>query len=547
MTGTNYTRRGFHASALGVAASAALGIAASAALGLGGLALTSAKAAAADLTIGLGAEVTSIDPHFHNLSPNSNIGKHIFDALVHQDDQQRLSPGLAVSWKALEDATWEFKLRQGVKFHDGSDFTAEDVAFTVKRAPAVPNSPSSYGIYLASIAETIVVDPYTVRFKTKAPYPLLPTDISNILIVSSKVGATATTADYDSGKAAIGTGPFKLVENKKGDRIVLARNDAYWGPKAGWDKATLRLLTNEASRVAALLAGDVQMIEIIPTQDIAKIKANKDLSVSSVVGNRLIYLHIDTARDQSPFVTDKAGKPLDKNPLKDVRVRRAISMAINRQAVVERLMEGEALPAGQLLPETFFGTSKKLKPDAYDVEGAKKLLAAAGYPDGFGLTIHGPNNRYINDAKIVQTVAQMLSRIGIDAKVDTMPSNVFFSRSSKLEFSLMLVGWGSGTGETSSPLKSLLATFDPSKGYGPSNRGRYSNPKMDEVLTKALATVDDAAREKLLAEASEIGIGDLGIIPLHYQVNSWAMKKGLTYKPRTDEYTLAQEVKPATK
>jgi len=537
MTETNFTRRGFHASALGLAAFAALAV--------GGAGLSAGAATAAELTIGLGADVTSIDPHFHNLSPNSNVAHHIFDTLVKQDHQQRLSPGLAESWKALEDSTWEFKLRKGVKFHDGSDFTAEDVAFTVKRAPAVPNSPSSYGIYLASIAETTVVDPYTIRFKTKAPYPLLPTDIASIFIVSHKVGATATTADYDSGKAAIGTGPFKLVENKKGDRIVLAKNDQYWGPKAAWDKATLRLLTNEASRVAALLAGDVQMIEIIPTQDIAKIKANKDLTVSHVVGNRLIYLHIDTARDQTPFVTDKAGKPLDKNPLKDLRVRRAISLAINRQAIVERLMEGEALPAGQLLPETFFGTSKKLKPDPYDVDGAKKLLTEAGYPDGFGLTIHGPNNRYINDAKIVQTVAQMLSRIGIDAKVDTMPSNVFFSRSSKLEFSLMLVGWGSGTGETSSPLKSLLATFDPSKGYGPSNRGRYSNPKMDEVLTRALSTVDDAAREKLLAEASEIGIGDLGIIPLHYQVNSWAMKKGLTYTPRTDEYTLAQEVKPA--
>ncbi|MCC7045263.1 MAG: ABC transporter substrate-binding protein [Alphaproteobacteria bacterium] len=504
-----------------------------------------AGAQAAELSVGLGADVTSIDPHFHNLSPNSNIAQHIFDTLVRQDERQRLSPGLAESWRPLEDTTWEFKLRKGVKFHDGSDFTAEDVAFTVKRAPNVPNSPSSYGIYLASIAETIVVDPYTVRFKTKGPYPLLPTDISNIFIVSHKAGANATTADYDSGKAAIGTGPFKLVENKKGDRIILARNDGYWGDKPAWDKVTLRLLTNDASRVAALLAGDVQMIEVIPTQDMAKIKANKDLTVSSVVGNRIIYLHVDSARDQSPFVTDKAGKPLDKNPLKDVRVRRAISLAINRQAIVERVMEGEALPAGQLLPDGFFGVSKNLKPDPYDPERAQKLLAEAGYPDGFGITIHGPNNRYINDAKIVQAVAQMLARAGIDAKVDTMPSNVFFSRSSKLEFSLMLVGWGSGTGETSSPLKSLLATFDPSKGFGPSNRGRYSNPKMDAILEKALATVDDAAREKLLAEASEVAIGDLGIIPLHYQINSWAMKKGLTYVARTDEYTLAHEVKPA--
>ncbi|MCK6454484.1 MAG: ABC transporter substrate-binding protein [Alphaproteobacteria bacterium] len=500
---------------------------------------------AAELSMGLAAEVTSIDPHYHNLSPNSNIAKHIFGTLVDQDEKQRLKPGLAESWKPLEDSTWEFKLRKGVKFHDGSDFTAEDVAFTVKRAPNVPNSPSSYSIYLASIAETIVVDPYTVRFKTKGPYPLLPTDISNIFIVSHKAGANATTADYDSGKATIGTGPFKLVEFKRGDRIVLQRNESYWGPKPAWDKVTMRLLSNDSSRVAALLAGDVQMIEVVPTQDMARIKANKDLTVARVVGNRIIYLHVDSNRDKSPFVTDKAGKPIDKNPLKDVRVRRAISKAINRKAIVERVMEGEALEAGQLLPDGFFGTSKKLKPDAFDLEGAKKLLAEAGWKDGFGLTIHTPNNRYINDEKITQTIAQMLTRAGIDSKVEAMPSNVFFSRGSKLEFSLMLVGWGSGTGETSSPLKSLLATYNKEKGWGPSNRGRYSNPKMDAVLEKAMATVDDAAREKLLAEACEIAIGDLGIIPLHYQINAWAMKKGLSYAPRTDEYTLAYEVKPA--
>ncbi len=502
-------------------------------------------ARAAEISIGLGAEVTSIDPHFHNLSPNNNIAQHIFDTLVQQDERQRLKPGLAESWKVLEDGlTWEFKLRKGVKYHDGSDFTADDVAFTVQRAPNVPNSPSSYGIYLATIKETVVVDPFTIRFKTATPYPLFPTDISNIFIVSKKIAEKAATADYDSGKATIGTGPFKLADFKRGDRILLEKNPNYWGPKPAWDKVTMRLLTNDASRVAALLAGDVQMIENVPTPDMARIKASKDLVVADVVSNRIIYLHIDTNRDQSPFVTDKAGKPLDKNPLKDLRVRKAMSLAIDRKTIVAKVMEGLAVPAGQLLPDGFFGVSPKLKPDAYDLAGAKKLLADAGYPNGFGLTIHSPNNRYVNDEKIAQAVAQMLTRAGIDTKVEAMPSNVFFSRSSKLEFSFMLVGWGSGTGETSSPLKSLLATFDPKKGWGPSNRGRYSNPRMDTVLEKALMTVDDKAREKLLAEASEIGIGDLGIIPLHYQINTWAMKKGLTYPARTDEYTLAQEVKP---
>ena len=504
-------------------------------------------ARAADISIGLGAEVTSMDPHFHNLSPNSNIAQHIFGSLIQQDEKQRLKPGLAVSWKAIDDTTWEFSLRKGVKFHDGSDFTADDVAFTVKRAPNVPNSPSSYGIYLASIAETTVVGPHTVRFKTKSPYPLLPIDISNIYIVSKKHGEKAATADYDSAKATVGTGPFKLVEFKRGDRIVLTRNDGYWGPKPAWDKVTFRLLSNDSSRVAALLAGDVQMIENVPPSDMKRIKADKGLSVAQVVSNRVIYLHIDTARDKSPFVTDKAGKPMDKNPLKDLRVRQAMSKAINRPAIVSRLMEGLAVPAGQLLPETFFGTSKNLKPDTFDLNAAKKLLADAGYPNGFGLTIHAPNNRYVNDEKIAQTVAQMLSRAGIDTKVEAMPSNVFFSRGSRLDFSFMLVGWGSGTGETSSPLKSLLGTFSKEKGWGPSNRGRYSNPKMDAVLDKALMTVDDKARQALLAEASEIGIGDLGIIPIHYQINTWATKKGLTYLARTDENTLAHEVKPAKK
>ncbi|MEM7652749.1 MAG: ABC transporter substrate-binding protein, partial [Pseudomonadota bacterium] len=216
--------------------------------------------------------------------------------------------------------------------------------------------------------------------------------------------------------------------------------------------------------------------------------------------------------------------------------------------IVERVMEGLAIPAGQLLPEGFFGVSDKLEPEAYDPEGAKKLLADAGYPDGFGLTIHGPNNRYINDARIAEVIAQFLTRVGIDTKVETMPKSVYFKRASRggpdgtPEFSFVLVGWGAGTGEASSPLKSLLTTHDKSKGFGASNRGRYSNPAVDKLVVQALATVDDAKRQDLLAEATEVAIGDLGIIPLHYQVNTWASRKGLKYVPRTDEATFGMMV-----
>jgi peptide/nickel transport system substrate-binding protein len=419
------------------------------------------------------------------------------------------------------------------------------VVATIERIPNVPNSPGPFTTYTKPLGELTVVDPHTIRFKTAAPAPLLPTDISNIFIVSRRQ-AKAPTEDFNSGKAMNGTGPFKFAGWTRGDRINLVRNDGYWGPKPAWDKVTLRLITNDPSRVAALLSGDIQAMEIVPTADMARLKANKDIGIFRVVSNRIIYFHLDTDRDVSPAIFDKQGKPLDRNPLKDLRVRKAISKAMNRPAIVDRVMEGEAIPAGQLLPDGFFGTSPNLKPERYDVEGARTLLAEAGYPQGFSMIVHGPNNRYVNDEKIVQAAAQMLGRIGIDAKVEAMPSNVFFSRANKLEFSFMLVGWGSGTGEISSPLRALLATYDREKGTGASNRGRYSNKQMDAVLAEALATVDDAKREKLLQQASEIAINDLGIIPLHYQVNSWATRKGIMYVPRTDENTLAHEFKPAS-
>jgi len=297
--------------------------------------------------------------------------------------------------------------------------------------------------------------------------------------------------------------------------------------------------------VAALLAGDVDLIENVPTADLKTLKANPKIRIVQAVSNRVIYLHLDSNRDQTPFAFDNEGNALPKNPLKDRRVRLAMSKAINRQAIVDRVMEGAAIPAGQLLPDGFFGVSPNLKPEPFDPEGAKKLLAEAGYPEGFRLTLHSPNDRYVNDEKIAQAVAQMLSRVGIKTEVAAMPQSVYFSRASKLEFSLMLVGWGADTGEPSSPLKSLLATYDPAKGFGAANRGRFSDPKLDELLVQALATVDDGKRELLLQQATEVGIGDVGIIPLHYEVTVWGMRSDLTFVGNTNQYTLAADVHPA--
>lgn len=493
----------------------------------------------------LSAEPSAMDPHFHNLTPNNALTSHVFERLVHFDDKQRLIAGLATSWKAVDDKTWEFKLRPGVTWHDGSPFTADDVLFTMERVPNVENSPGSFAIYTKGKTFT-KVDDLTVRVTTAEPYPLMPNDMATVAIISKKNATGAKTDDFNSGKAAVGTGPYKFSQFTKGDRYVFVRNDKHWAGKPKWEKVTVRPIKAGPARVAALLAGDVDVIEEVPTTDIARLKSEPKVALAQGLSNRVIYFHIDHWRDETPFITAKDGSKI-KNPLKDRRVRLALSKAINRTAIVDRLMEGAALPASQFLADDFFGTSKKLKPVAYDPDGAKKLLAEAGFPDGFKMTLHGPNGRYINDAKMAEAVAQMFTRVGVQTSVETMPPAVFFRRAStgangEPEFSFILVGWGSGTGEVSSPLKSLVATFDKSKGLGPANRGRYSNPELDKTIQQALATVDDAKRADLLAKASEIAIEDVGVIVSHYQLNTWAARKGLKYTPRTDEYTTAASV-----
>ena len=512
-------------------------------------ALMATPASAQELRIGLAAEASSIDPHYHALTPNIQIATQVFERLTDQDENQKVVPKLAESWRAVDDKTWEFKLRKGVKFSDGGDFTARDVIFSYCRIPKVENSPSSFIAAMRMVETLTALDPYTILMTTATPFPLMPNTVSSVAIVSAanagapadlkfeKTGCTGfsewpKTEEFNKLKFA-GTGPYKYVQYTPGDRIVLEANGTHWGKKPIWKKVIERPITNSASRVAALLAGDVDFIENPPIQDLPRIKSNPNFVVAEGLSNRVIYLHFNYLADVPPEVIGTDGK----NPFRDPRVREALSLAIDREGIVARIMGGEAKAAAEFLPNPLAGTNPGIQPQKPDPVRAKKLLAEAGYPNGFGLTIGTPNDRYVNDSQVTQAVAQMFNRIGVKAQVDAMTATTFFNRRTKREFGMWLSGWSADTGEISSPLRVLAATPDPKLGYGTTNPGGYSNKDVDAVLTKALTTVDDAARNKMLAQASTMVMKDYGVLPLHFEVTVWAFKKGLTYVPQINQYT----------
>ncbi len=501
---------------------------------------------ARDLVIALRSEPTSMDPQFHSLTPNTQLSETIFDPLVRTDAVAKPVPALAESW-SIDGNTWTFNLRKGVKFTDGTPFTAQDVIFTYDRVPKVPNSPSSYALYLSSIEKVEAVDDHTLKITTKGPSPVLLPNLSMVPIMSSKAAAGSapegkTTVELNRGDGLVGTGPYKFVSWKRGAEIVLERNDDYWGDKPAWERVVYRPITNPAARVAALLAGDVDLIEDPPTDDLPNLKQNKDLHVQETPSVRVIYV----ALVQGDEVPEGMSGTDGKNPLQDRRVREALSLAIDRQSIVDRVMGGSAMAAANLLAYPAFGTSEKhAKATSADVERAKKLLAEAGYPNGFTLSLGSPAGRYTNDQRIAQVVAAMWARIGVKTNVDTMAPAVFFKQRNAHAFSAYLAGWAASSGEMLNPLNSLVVTKQPEQGLGTTNWSKYSNPEADKLVLEASRTLDDDKRSQLLQEAGNMVMEDYGILPLQFEMSVWAMKSDTRYDGRADQMTLAQDMYPA--
>ena len=515
-------------------------------LGLGlGLAARAGRAADAPgrtLRLAVSAAPASLDPHYYTLTPSIMVSSHMFETLVLRDAASRMQPGLAESWQLLDESTWEFTLRDGVRFHDGKPLTADDVAYTLARVPTV-TSPSSFAVYTRAIKAVEVGGPRTVRLKTDGPYPLLPIDLASVFILPSTLGRDVPSSDFNSGKAVVGTGPFRLESYQPGTQVVMSRNADYWGNAPAWDRVDYRVVTNAAARVAALLSGDVDVIDNVPTTDAAQLRGDGRVTVAECPSLRLIFLGLDVFRDgPTPDVAGPNGEALARNPLQDLRVRQALSLALNRAAIVDRVMEGAATAAGQFMPPGTFAHAADLPPPGYDPQAAKALLAEAGYPGGLTITLHGPNDRYVNDAQILQAVAQQWTRVGVRTQVAAAPLSNLIARLSRFECSTFMLGWSNSGGEPSLSLRAVLGTRDPARGTGLSNYGRYSNPAADRLTDEALRTLDDTRREALLQDAMRLAMRDVAIIPLHQQKNVWATRRGLRLTTRLDEQTLAMGV-----
>jgi len=508
------------------------------------------------LTIGVRSEAATLDPHWTQLSADLQVQEHIFEHLVDLDSASQPVPGLAVSWAPLSDTLWEFKLREGVTWHDGTPFTADDVIFSFDRlAAGIAGAPASPAFTLAKGGKVWTrVDDLTVHITTNGPYPTVAEDLAMVPIVARHAAEGVTpSVDFNSGKAAIGTGPFMFEEFSPGNRVSVVKNPGWWGGDPGWDRVVFRPVGQDAARLAALLNGDVDLIDYPPTVDLPQIEANPNFRVSTIPSDRLIYV-ILSYRHQEAYIKDAAGNTIFPNPIRDWRVRRAMSLGIDRAAIRDRIMGGASEPTRNIVPPGFFGYVDELQPDAYDPDEAKRLLAAAGYPDGFSITFQGPNDRYINDARIIEAIAQMWTRIGIRTEVDTMPRNIYFSELIRgapetfpgfdmPKFSVALTGWGTVAGEATYTVSGTLETYNAATGGGNGNFGRYSNVYVDALSIRAKQTIDRDARLALLKEATRIGMEDYAYIPIHFQVNKWAMRAGLEHSPRTNERTLAWEVR----
>ncbi len=488
-------------------------------------------AAEKSIIIGVASDALYMDPQQQNETITNAVTRHFYESLmVESADGDKLIPMLAESWELQPDqVTWVFKLRKGVKFSDGSPFTAEDVKFSIDR---VRKYLPKY--LVATVKDVEVVDPHTVKFITKAPDGVMPDNLAKVCMMSKAY--TTKVGDEAVNLKPMGTGPYVLVEWVKEDHITLAPNKHYWGKAPAVSNVRFRPITNAATRTAALLTGEIDIAEDIPVRDVPRVEKTKGIDVVKKAGRRLMYMHIDGTREPTPAIEG------GKNPMKDLRVRQAISMGIDRNTIVKVTMNGNGYPTGQLILEGKRGYLPGLPVPAYNPEKARQLMKQAGYEKGFTVRMDAPNGRYPNDAQVAQAIASQLAKIGV--KIDLMlhPKSTFFDYIRPGDkSSLVMTGWAEEV-DTGALGNVLFYSRGKNPAKGPSNRCFYSNAAYDKLLDEADSTADIAKRAKLLEESSRVILNDVGCIPLFFNQDIYGKKSKVTFKPRANKQILAFEI-----
>jgi peptide/nickel transport system substrate-binding protein len=480
----------------------------------------------------------SMDPHSLNESLQLSVTGNVYEPLVGRGKDLALAPALATSWKATAPTVWRFELRKNVKFHDGTPFTADDVVFSLKRAS---DDGGDFKGVVSEVKEVRKVNDHVVEIETKAPFPILPDQLSTTYIMSKKWcedNQAARPVDRRKGLEnaasfrANGTGPYRLRERQPNVRTTFVRNGNYWGKIDGnVQDVIFTPIGNDATRVAALLSGEVDVMEPVPLQDVERINASPNAKV--VVGPELrtIFLGMDQKRDELLFSSVKG-----KNPFKDKRVRQAFYQAIDIEGIQKTVMRGASKPTGLMVGPGVNGFNADLnKRLPYDEAAAKKLLADAGYPQGFEVTMNCPNDRYVNDARICQTVAANLARIGVKINLAAETKGTYFPKILRRDTSFYMLGWTPTTYDTHNALNALTRCVD-DKGSGQFNLGSYCNPELDKLTLAIQGETDKAKRNQMIADAHKIHSADIGHIPLHQQSLAWGMSKKVELVQLADNF-----------
>ena len=510
-----------------------------------------APAASADvLRMAFSSAPRSIDPYPFGGVPTASLKEHVYEALVAADD----SPLLSTGWEWTSPLSLTVNLRQGVTFHNGEPFTARDVVYSSCRMMnLIDGKRNLLTSSMGPVADVVAIDDHTVRFDMKSPYPLWVQKMKFLSILPAS-GADApevikydadgncgitrypTRDEFDDGPASIGTGPFKLVSFDKTGDAVLTRNDDYWGEVSDWEGVEVRSISNAGARLAGLLAGDFDLIENPTTEDLPQLEADPNFGYTAAQSWRTIFLVLNVNGEGAPGISADDGSA----PLADVRVRQALSLAINRDAIADRLFKGEATAANQFAPSYRAG-APELPALEYNPEKAKALLAEAGYPNGFKMELYAPSDRYNNGARVAQAVTQFFSRVGVQVELKTQPWSVFAAARRNKEMGIFLYGWGHPQGPAQM-ISFAFASRDKELGLGSSNYSDYQNDTFDAAMKAWAVENDDDKANEHLAVAMKQAVADMPGIPLYYQHTIWAHRAGLKIVGRQDERTHAAMV-----